>query len=214
MSDKPILITISGPTLAGKTRLATLLKPEGYMEVVSTTTRPSRTGEEHGVHYNFVDEETFKKMQKNNELVESSPVGPYWYGASKQAISDILDKGIPAVLVIEPKGALKVAQFCAENNINLHKVFVNNPIDVILDRFRERLANDAKATKENYSGRLWGLVVDEPKDWVEPAYNGQHPYDQVFDSFNADNEMEIFQNLLDTVNQRFTKKSTNKRKIS
>ena len=43
-NKKPIIITITGPSTSGKSTLANLFKPEGYQEVVSTTSRPARTG--------------------------------------------------------------------------------------------------------------------------------------------------------------------------
>jgi guanylate kinase len=50
-----ILLTITGPTCAGKTTLQRLLVARGMQEIVSFTTRPPREGEVDGKDYWFVN---------------------------------------------------------------------------------------------------------------------------------------------------------------
>lgn len=208
MSNKQVIITIAGPSTSGKSTLANLFKPEGYQEIVSTTTRPPRTGEIHGVHYYFVSPEDFQIMISDNHLVEHAPVGKYLYGVSKQAIQDVLSSGNSAVLVLEPNGALEVAKFCKEINIINHKVFINNPIDVLIERLYERKKNDQKATEEVYKEREFNIRVIEPQQWTAPAYSGEHFYDQVFDTFNNDNQANVFNSIKTSVSHKLNKKSS------
>lgn len=202
MSDNQIIISIAGPSTSGKSTLANLFKPLGYKEIVSTTTRPPRTGEINGIHYHFVDEETFFKMENNNELVEYSPVGKYFYGVSKSAIKDLQNSGESAVLVLEPKGANRVAEFCQNENIKNHKVFINNPLELLIERLYQRKAEDKKATDEVYKEREHNIRVIEPLEWTEKAYNGEHYYDNIFDTFNSENQLEVFDTILNDVQKK------------
>lgn len=92
MKNEKYLITITGASTSGKSTLATLFKEDGFSEVVNTTTRPQRTGEIDGISYYFTDEDNFINQLADQELVEHVKVGKYFYGVSKKAISDVLDK--------------------------------------------------------------------------------------------------------------------------
>lgn len=207
MKNNKFLITITGPSTSGKSTLATLLKEDGFSEVVSTTTRPQRTGEIDGISYYFTNDEKFNKQLANHDLVEHEQVGKYFYGVSKKAISDVIDKGIPAVLVIEPNGANEVAKYCKEKGILLHKVFVNNDMNVLVERLQKRFHEDKNAKLEVYQERLWNIAIIEPKEWTEKAYNGEHHYDQIFDSFLPSNQEEVKNSILKALSQKLTKQT-------
>jgi guanylate kinase len=210
MSDKQIIITIAGPSTSGKSTLANLFKPEGYQEIVSTTTRPQRTGEIDGVHYHFVNQETFDQLLSDNELVEHAPVGKYFYGVSKKAIQNVLNSGNSAVLVLEPKGANEVAKFCVEKNLENHKVFINNPMEILIRRLHERYENDLNRNDDVYKDRLWNIGFIEPREWTNKAYSGEHHYDQIFDTFTPQNQDSVLKDILEQVQKKLNK--TSKRK--
>ena len=70
--DAPALTVLAGPTAVGKNTVATYVR-DHYPEVkhsVSITTRPARPGEVHGVHYIFIDNQTFDRMLANDDLLE------------------------------------------------------------------------------------------------------------------------------------------------
>lgn len=210
MSDKKIIVTICGPSTTGKSTLANLFKEEGYKEIVSTTTRPMRTGEVEGESYYFVPNDHFQHQIANNQLVEHDSVGQYFYGVSKQAISKVLDAGHPAVLVITPQGANNVEQFCLENSIELVKVYVNNKMDLLIERLVQRYATDVKANDEVYKDRLWNITMVEPKQWTAKAYSGEHYYDRVFDTFTSNNQHEVFTTIKQIVEKKLNKSNTPK----
>ena len=207
MKNEKFLITISGPSTAGKSTLAELFKIDGFSEIVSTTTRPQRTGEKEGVSYYFTNENNFTQSLENDELVEHIKVGKYSYGVSKKAISDALERDMPAILVIEPHGANKVAEYCKEQGIVLHKVFINNDYNVLIERLQKRFEEDKNAKIEVYQERLWNIAVIEPKEWTQKAYNGEHFYDQIFDTFLPDNQNEVKSSILDAVQKKLTRKT-------
>jgi guanylate kinase len=212
MTPQKTLITICGPSTTGKSHLANLFKNEDYQSVVTTTTRPPRTGEIHGVHYYFVPETEFSKMIANNELIEHVKVGAYSYGLSKESIKRATATS-SAVLVMEPIGANEVAKFCEENNIFNHKVYVNNSMDVLTERLINRYKEDKKADDTVYKERLWSLVFLEPENWTKPAYNQQHFYHQVFDTFVSANEKEVYEKICNSINYRLNIVTTSSTKI-
>lgn len=200
---KNVLVTITGPSLTGKTKLADLLAPYGYEELVSTTTRPPRKGEVDGVNYNFVSVDKFKNLIENNSMIEYVQVGSNYYGISLKAFKDVLGKGKNGVAVIEPEGAKRIRAFCEENNIPLHQIFVNNPIDLLYKRLFERYKNDTLANDDEYARRARDMSVVEQEKWVKPALSGEQPYDQIFNEFGNHNEQEIVKSVVESIKKQF-----------
>jgi guanylate kinase len=66
----PHIITISGPSLSGKTELSKLLQMDyQYNAVIFVTTRPQRAQEKDGVDYYFMNNKRYEKLsliQKTN----------------------------------------------------------------------------------------------------------------------------------------------------
>lgn len=214
MSTKNILVTITGPSVTGKSKLANLLMPEGFEELVSTTTRAPREGEINGVHYNFVSPENFEAMLTKKLMIEKVNVGKYSYGLSRPALDIVISKGKNGVAVVEPNGAQQIGKFCKENNIELHQVFINNDLDLLRERLLERFRNDRLASAKDYVSRLDNMTKVEPFEWVAPAYDGRHHYDQVFDNFTPDNEKDVVASIVQAVNLKLVQKNSSKRKIS
>lgn len=201
-----ILVTITGPSLTGKSKLARLLEPFGFEELVSTTTRPKRTGEIDGVHYNFVDVVTFKKMLKDNLMIEHSPVGANFYGVSKPAFESVINKGKNGIAVVEPDGSQEIAKYCNKNNINLHQIFLDNPTQLLMERFLKRFKEDKLADDATYARRAIDMLQVEPSEWIKKAYDGTHHYDQIFSKFSSENENEIISEVLSSIDLKLTKK--------
>ncbi|RJX29505.1 MAG: guanylate kinase [Desulfurivibrio sp.] len=106
------LIIISAPSGTGKTtilkRLFTLVK--GVTFSVSHTTRSPRSGEQHGVDYYFVDQQTFLGMRTGNEFLEWAEVHGNYYGTSRAEVNRHLARGLDVLLDIDVQGARQVRQ--------------------------------------------------------------------------------------------------------
>jgi guanylate kinase len=111
-NKKGKLFILSGPSGAGKGTICKELlqraEPDSLCLSVSMTTREPRNGEEEGVHYFFVDEETFTSEIDNGGLLEYAEVYGNHYGTPKAKVLEKLNKGIDVLLEIEMQGALKV----------------------------------------------------------------------------------------------------------
>ncbi len=196
-----VIVSICGPSTSGKTELSKLLKIEGFSGVVTTTTRPQRSGETHGINYYFVSEDKFNSMKSSGELLENVNVNGYQYGVSLQGLNDALKKGIDCVIVLEPDGANILEKYCKKNNIVNIKVYVNNPIPVLLDRLKTRFKEDKNASQGDYKDRLFNIVFFEPENWTEKALNGEHNYDLIFQTFDQNNINEVLYDVINKVNK-------------
>ncbi len=107
-----ILYIVSAPSGAGKTSLLTAVRQQlpQLKVAVSHTTRDPRPGEQNGVHYHFVSEEEFKKMQVAGDFLEDAQVFGNFYGTSKQAVNSQLALGEQIVLEIDWQGAQQVRE--------------------------------------------------------------------------------------------------------
>ena len=113
MAQQGTLYIISSPSGAGKSSLLNALLTQhnaaGKMQLsVSHTTRATRPGEEHGVHYHFVQVEEFKALIERGDFLEWAEVFGNYYGTSRVAIEACLAKGIDVFLDIDWQGARQI----------------------------------------------------------------------------------------------------------
>ncbi len=111
LSERPMLTVLAGPTAVGKGTVAAYVR-EHYPEVshsVSVTTRAPRPGEEHGVHYFFVDDEQFDRMLAADDLLEWATVhNKFRYGTPRDAVVEAAARGETVLLEIDLQGARQV----------------------------------------------------------------------------------------------------------
>jgi len=106
------LIIISAPSGTGKTTILKRLfaQEKGVTFSVSHTTRMPRAGEQDGIDYFFVDQDTFKQMQGNNEFLEWAEVHGNFYGTSRKEVNRHLAQGLDVLLDIDIQGARQVRE--------------------------------------------------------------------------------------------------------
>ncbi|MGV4321131.1 guanylate kinase [Bacillus mojavensis] len=98
------LYLITAPSGCGKTTVARKLAEKGvWKEIVSTTTRKMRNGEEEGRDYYFIDSKKFITMRDNREFAEAVTYGNNFYGIENGAIERALSEG-DAYAIVEYQG--------------------------------------------------------------------------------------------------------------
>ena len=106
------LYIVSAPSGAGKSSLIqALLKTQPLYDTqvsVSHTTRPKRTGENHGEHYFFVSEKEFCQLIDDNAFLEHAKVFEHYYGTSREAIEQVMSTGVDVFLDIDWQGAQQI----------------------------------------------------------------------------------------------------------
>lgn len=187
-SMKPTIITITGPSCAGKSTLEKLLvNRKVAVNAVSTTTRPMRDGDISGQSYYFVTRQEFEDGIYRNDFIETVEFGSNYYGMSKAEIERVSVAGLPVVIVCEPIGQKQIAKFCETHGWKLVSVFVSNPEEVIADRFLQRFQKEVRFQTP-------GIVIDKEKKrlsemmtterrWVDEALD-KEIYDLAFWRFD------------------------------
>jgi guanylate kinase len=141
MNIRAKLVAISAPSGAGKSTICKLLleRNRDFRLSVSATTRSPREGEKEGVHYFFLNEETFFEKVKNNEFLEYEEVHGHYYGTLKSAVNDLIDRGYTVLLDIDVNGALRIKEQIPETML----IFIRPPsLEELKRRLQDRKTDD------------------------------------------------------------------------
>jgi len=115
-----LLILVSAPSGAGKTSLvaALLQKTENLCLSISYTTRAKRPQEVDGENYHFIDQVTFRHMQKDGQFLEHAMVFGNQYATSKESVNRKLEEGQDVILEIDWQGAEQIRE-SFDNSISI-----------------------------------------------------------------------------------------------
>jgi len=113
MTEKGLLIVLSGPSGVGKGTVRQAIFSRGEREFIysiSATTRKAREGEVDGKDYFFKEREEFERMIADNELLEYPEYVGNYYGTPIDYVRRTLDTGKDIFLEIEVQGAMQVKE--------------------------------------------------------------------------------------------------------
>lgn len=146
---------ISGPSGVGKsTVLKSLLeKRENVYFSVSATTRPPREGEEDGVHYHFINVDTFRDWIGKHEFLEYAEYVGNFYGTPKKYVDAAMDSGRDVILDIEVQGAIQVVS----KRPDTVRIFIAPPS---WDELERRLVERGTDSQEKIQKRLLRAKVE------------------------------------------------------
>lgn len=133
LNRRGVLFVLSSPSGAGKTTISRMML-EADKDIalsISATTRPPRPGEIDGVHYHFVDVDTFKKMAADGEFLEWAHVFGHRYGTPRAPVDELLEAGKDVLFDIDWQGAQQLYQ---EAGPDVVRVFVLPPTMEELER--------------------------------------------------------------------------------
>jgi guanylate kinase len=131
------LVVVSGPSGVGKSTVVKAAKERaGAVWVsVSMTTRPMRSGEEHGREYFFVSREEFLHTVEAGDMLEWAEFAGNLYGTPAAAVEQRLAAGTDVILEIELQGARQVKARFPQAKL----VFLKPPSwDVLVSRLTGR----------------------------------------------------------------------------
>jgi guanylate kinase len=86
----PLLVVVSGPSGVGKSTIVAELarrRPQ-VVPIVTTTTRPRRTGEIAGVHNHFGAEQALAALRDSGGLLEWAEVHGHLYGTPRRNLEE------------------------------------------------------------------------------------------------------------------------------
>jgi len=136
------LFVISGPSGAGKSTIIKALRERigNLAYSISHTTRKPRQDESDGVHYHFMDKETFEKMIVRDEFVEWARVYDDLYGTSFSSLDRQLASGVDILMDIDGQGAGNIREHYEDSVL----IFILPPsLEVLERRLKERGTDSA-----------------------------------------------------------------------
>lgn len=165
VARRGLMLVLSSPSGAGKTTVCREIvsRDHNIAASVSVTTRPQRQGETHGVDYFFVQDDQFKDMVNQGELLEHATVFGYGYGTPKRLVFENLAKGQDVIFDIDWQGTQQLAQLA---RVDLVSVFILPPTFQELERRLRGRALDA----EDVVARRMLEAANEMSHWAEYDY--------------------------------------------
>ena len=165
MARRGVLLVLSSPSGAGKTRLSLALL-DGYPGIrlsISVTTRTPRPGEVDGKDYVFVDRARFDAMRANGDLLEWATVFGNSYGTPRAPVEAAIARGEDVLFDIDWQGAQQLSEKMAGD---LVRVFILPPSGSVLET---RLKGRAQDPPEVVAKRM-AEASAEISHWAEYDY--------------------------------------------
>lgn len=183
------LFILSAPAGTGKTTLMEMLAEEFSCVVasISFTTRAPREDEVDGVHYNFIDRETFEKKIADEDFLEYVTLYGDYYGTSREWVENHLSKGKHVVLVIDTQGAINL-----RNQVEATFIFVKPPS---LEELRVRLLKRRTESDE---------VIQKRLDWAAEEMERAALYDYTFINDDLDTAYQVLRSIVIAEEHRVT----------
>lgn len=146
---------VSGPSGVGKSTVlqALMERRSAVYFSVSATTREPRPGEADGVHYHFLDVDTFRSWIAKDEFLEYAEYVGNFYGTPKRFVDEAMDRGEDVILDIEVQGAIQVTSKRPDSV----RIFIAPPSWNELER---RLTDRGTDSEEKIQKRLLRAKVE------------------------------------------------------
>lgn len=94
MKKRGTVVVVSGPSGVGKDTIINIITSRSsFTNFPTCTTRKPRPGEINGVHYHFVDEETFMTLWRRGDLLDHVVITDYHYGLPIEKLGRSLEDG-------------------------------------------------------------------------------------------------------------------------
>lgn len=155
MSGTGKLFVVSAPSGAGKTTLVQhiLERFPNLSYSISSTTRPMRKTETHGIDYFFLAPEIFEEKIEKDEWLEWAKVHDNYYGTSKKVVQEALSNGKSLLLDIDVQGASQVMA----SDLDPVTIFIEPPS---MDELERRLKKRDTDTDEVIQKRLKNAISE------------------------------------------------------
>jgi len=165
IEKKGMMYILSSPSGAGKTTLTKKLAANNrnFEISISYTTRKPRPNEVNGKDYNFVNNEEFNLLIKNNSFFEYANIFDNCYGTPKKPVLDLLSKNKDVLFDIDWKGTQQLKKI---DNLSLLTFFILPPnIKTLKERLLKRHEGQEKLIE-----RRMNKFNEEVSHWNEYNY--------------------------------------------
>lgn len=198
MQRKGLILTISAPSGTGKDSLcAALVEQDPSISFFATaTTRAKRAGEEDGVDYHFLDEDTFKRYIDEGKFLEWVHYNGNYYGTLRDVIEDKLNQGLDVTSDLTWDGVDCMKATWPDRTV---KFLLMPPSAEELEKRLKLRQQNSKETDENTANRI-AKGVQDAAHWKEQGYQFTSP--DLVGSTALDYDYVIINELLtDTVKE-------------
>jgi guanylate kinase len=182
------IFIISGPSGSGKgTIVEGVLKTNknDFNWAKSYTTRKIRESDKTENHYIFVDNEQFKKLEKEGEIIESNLYNDSWYGSSKSEIDNALRSGKNILKDVEVNGAIKYKKLFPDSVL----IFVKSNLNDIKNRLIKRGQNTEKEIEERLG--IAKNEISQEDQYHYKVYNPEGHQEKAIKEINGIIGMEL-----------------------
>lgn len=171
------MFVLSSPSGAGKTTLSRLLMQNDANLVmsISSTTRKTRKGEEHGKDYYFIEEPEFEKKIDDKFFYEYAEVFGNYYGTPRAKVEDSIAAGQDVLFDIDWQGTRRLTSKARDDIVS---VFILPPS---MDELERRLVSRGQDAADVIKRRM-DRASDEISHWNE--------YDYVIVNDNIDSSLQ------------------------
>lgn len=160
--NKRSIVTVTGPSLSGKTTLVRKLIATGYFrEVISHTTRPKRSGEFDGLDYHFVSDAEFR----NTEMAEFVEFSGYKYGIAVRTLETAMKAGQVPLVILTPGGVKMLEAEPLLHDVNVVRVFIGVDSNTQMQRAFNRAKDDPSMTPQAFAKRA--LEFSKEQEWAK-----------------------------------------------
>ncbi len=179
---QPHVYVISGPSGVGKDSVIERLRersPEIHFAVTATT-RPRRPGEMDGVHYYFLDGDTFAIREQQQEFLESANVYGLRYGVPKWGIREALSRGQDVIVKVDVQGAATMRTLLPTATF----IFIApESLTALMQRLRSRKTDEPEALMRRFNTATQELSAAVDFDYV--IFNEDDRLDIALDQIHA-----------------------------
>ncbi|MFB5198411.1 guanylate kinase [Neobacillus sp. KR4-4] len=183
IKNKEKLFIYTGPDGSGRKTVAKMVATAFDMEtVISYTTRSPRHYEKNGEDYHFINEDTFKKMEDNQEFLECVEIDGIHYGIREEDIVKAFESHNLVYLTLNPEGTEKLKQMYGDR---VMRFFIYADRDTVIERQKERQDNDQDIARHM-------AHYDETMNYKNSCEHAFENYDSPQISFQVSEVIEEF----------------------
>ena len=144
----PNIFVISGPSGSGKDAVIDGLAGAGVKvaRVITTTSRPPRSGESEGRPYHFLSPEEFARQKNSGEFLESAYYNDFGYGSRQSDLAEATATGRSVIWRVDPQGVKSLKKLYSDAAFIL--------IDATEAEIKNRLEKRGANTAEQIANRL------------------------------------------------------------
>jgi guanylate kinase len=161
LKRRGLMLILSSPSGAGKTSLTRMLLQRRELDLtlsISVTTRPRRSSEVEGIHYQFITRKRFEQLRDEGELLEWAEVHGNCYGTPREPVERALAQGRDVLFDIDYQGTQQVKAKAGEDVVT---IFILPPS---MKELKSRLERRAEDSGEAITSRL-ANAANEIQRW-------------------------------------------------